>query len=169
MIETWKDIPGYEGVYMISSVGRVKRLSGFRCKKDRILKVNQNTGGYSFIELCKDRIKKTYRINRLVLMAFDRMPKDGEVACHYPDTNKLNNNINNLRWDTVAGNVADQVAMGHTARGTKNGLSVLDDSKVLEIKRLLADEVSQYRIAEIYGVSRTAITAINCKKNWAWL
>lgn len=61
--EIWKDIIGYEGLYLISNIGRVKRL-GFN--KERLTKLRLNYKGYYIVGLCKDGKVKTKYIHQLV-------------------------------------------------------------------------------------------------------
>ena len=55
MFEQWKDIKGYEGLYQISSFGRVKSLNYRRSGKTKILKLNKHKYGYLHIQLHKDK------------------------------------------------------------------------------------------------------------------
>lgn len=95
-MEEWKDIEGYEGLYQVSNLGRVKSLW---FDKEKILKAYKNRYGYLCIGLCKYGKKKTYKIHRLVASAFI------ENSNNYPEVNhkdevKTNNNVNNLEWCT---------------------------------------------------------------------
>ena len=69
MEEIWKDIEGYEGMYMVSSLGRVKTLIG-RYKNVTILKESIKNNGYCSITLYKNKIPHTYLVHRLVAKAF---------------------------------------------------------------------------------------------------
>lgn len=90
MIEEWREIPGYEGVYAVSNLGRVKRLAGSKLgrgyilKEDRMLKPSPDTLGYMGVKLCFKR----YSVHRLVMLAFVGPALDKEV-----------NHINLLRDD----------------------------------------------------------------------
>lgn len=126
--EIWKDIPGYEGLYQVSNYGRVKSLKRkqydinnkktFFQNKEIILKQNECKKGYLSVKLQKDKIKKTIKVHRLVLKAFcpnkdDVKSLPGENICllkeedlqvNHKDTNKKNNNLNNLEYCTNAYN-----------------------------------------------------------------
>lgn len=91
--EEWRDIIGYEGLYKISSHGRVKSYHA-RYKKPRILKTSMTTTGYRKVELAKNKIKKSRKIHRLVAEAF--IPnKENKPYVNHLDSNPLNNNVNN--------------------------------------------------------------------------
>lgn len=93
-MEIWKDIQGYEGLYQVSSLGRIKsNHKGY----ETILK---NTGKEYFgIKLCKNGVQKDFRIHRLVAETFIINSKNYECVNH-KDENKHNNNVNNLEWCT---------------------------------------------------------------------
>lgn len=110
MKEIWKDIEGYEGLYMVSSLGRVKRLESKKCKHDRII-TPQNNNGYFRVTLSKYGKVLQYRLHRLVAEAFIPNPNNYPVVNH-KDENKQNNmiwvnedgsidyNKSNLEWCT---------------------------------------------------------------------
>ena len=114
MEEIWKDIEGYEGIYQVSNLGRVRTLDKEkidsmgrkRCFKGRILKSYLNKYGYLTVTLYKNNKPKTWLIHRLVYSVFseiDILPKE-KVVDHI-DGNKLNNSYKNLRLTTLSENV----------------------------------------------------------------
>lgn len=95
MQEVWKDINGFEGVYQISNLGRLKSFK--KEAKGKILSNTNKKGGYFSIILSKgDKVKST-RIHRLVAEAFIPNP-DKLTQVHHKDGNKQNNHIENLEW-----------------------------------------------------------------------
>ena len=95
-VEIWKDIKGYEGLYQVSNLGRVKSLNGYH-RKEIILKLRNNLYGYLTIGLSKNNISKRYKVHRLVAETFIPNPNNYEQVNH-KDGNKLNNCIDNLEW-----------------------------------------------------------------------
>ena len=95
--EIWKDIAGYEGLYKVSNLGRVKSLNYLRkgIEKDRI--PNKNNSGYLIVGLHKDGKIKNFLIHRLVAEAFIENVNDLPQVNHI-DENKLNNRVENLEW-----------------------------------------------------------------------
>ena len=91
MKEIWKDIKGYENLYQISNLGRVRNN-----KSKKILKICTNKYGYMVCCLHnkKQQIKK---VHRLVAEAFIPNPQKLPQVNH-KDENKTNNNVNNLEW-----------------------------------------------------------------------
>ncbi len=103
--EIWKDIKGYEGLYQISNLGRVKSIkrvvargTNYKPIKERVLKAGNNKG-YAYVILCKYGKKKTVQVHRLVAYAF--IPNPNNLPCiNHKDENPLNNIVSNLEWCT---------------------------------------------------------------------
>lgn len=96
MEEIWKDVVGYEGLYKVSNLGRVKSLKGYH-RKDCILKLRNNLYGYLTVGLSKHNKSKRIKVHRLVAETFIPNPQNYEQVNHI-DGNKLNNNVLNLEW-----------------------------------------------------------------------
>lgn len=176
MSEQWKYIPGYEGLYIVSNMGKIKSMGFFRSgkylerKKPMLLKPARGHNGYLFVELRNNKIGKLKRVSRIVLEAFVGPCPDGHEACHFPHRDKENNRLDNLRWDTRSNNEKDKLIHGTDCRGEKNTLSKLTEKEVIKIRGLLKSKNHTHRaIADIYGVARTTITSISNACNWSWL
>ena len=111
MIEIWKDIKNYEGLYQISNLGRVKSLK--RQMKNRkceetIKSPSITNKGYYRLALCKNGDKKYFHIHRLVAETF--LPNiDNKPTVDHINRNKLDNCINNLRWATYQEQIKNRV------------------------------------------------------------
>jgi hypothetical protein len=92
--EIWKNVVGYENLYLVSSFGRV--LSLFK-NKNKILKQISHPLGYMKVNLYKDKKMKTFFVHRLVAVSFLNNEKNKNEINHL-DGNKKNNNLNNLEW-----------------------------------------------------------------------
>lgn len=106
MEEIWLDIVGYEGMYQVSNIGRVKSLERYRSnhgKQQLVLESIKSTRkdkqGYLLLDLYKDNKQKTVRIHRLVAEHFLDNPDKKETVNHI-DGDKENNNVENLEWAT---------------------------------------------------------------------
>ena len=93
MQEVWEDIKGYEGIYQVSNLGRVK---SFKWGRERILKLSIFRK-YLIAELSKESKRKRYRVHRLVAEAFIPNPNNYKEINH-KDENPNNNCVNNLEW-----------------------------------------------------------------------
>lgn len=107
----WKPVPGYEREYEVAEDGSVRSLprQGTRGKLKEWKRVDPS-GDYGqphwAVSLHKAGKRKMWYVHRLVLMAFDRMPEDGEVGCH-KDENAANNHISNLHWGSQSDNMRE--------------------------------------------------------------
>lgn len=106
MIEKWKDIAGYEGIYEVSNLGRIKTVA----RVDRAgkpvperIRSNVEVHGYLYCELWKDNHSKRFAVHRLVASAFIPNP-EGKPEVNHIDGNKKNNVISNLEWCTYSEN-----------------------------------------------------------------
>ena len=92
--EIWKPVNGYEGLYEVSSLGRVKSLWYGR---EKILKPQDNGKGYLFVNLYKDGKVKHLLVHKLVAEAFIPNPF-GFTEINHLDENKTNNVVDNLEF-----------------------------------------------------------------------
>lgn len=96
-MEEWKDIDGYDGVYQVSSEGRVR---SFQCNKCKILNCHIVVKTKHLkIGLYKDKKRKHYYVHKLVAKAFLPNP-NSYTEVNHKDENPLNNNVENLEWCT---------------------------------------------------------------------
>ena len=117
---------GYEGLYQVSSLGRVKALKrevncGLKniksaTKRERILKQSKNTQDYYFVNLCRNNIYQIKTIHRLVAEAFIPNINNLEQVNHI-DGNKHNNKVNNLEWCTRKHNIREAWRLGLVKQG----------------------------------------------------
>lgn len=98
--EIWKDVCGYEGLYAVSNMGRVKSLNYRHTRKEKILRQCKNIWGYLFVNLWKNGEHKIYQVHRLVLSTFSPIANMSELLVNHKDECKTNNNLSNLEWCT---------------------------------------------------------------------
>ena len=104
LFEQWLPIEGYEDLYQVSNLGRVKSLNYRKSNQEQILKQDTNKKGYQQVQLYKDRKPKTFRVHRLVANAFIPNPNNLPQVNH-KDEVKANNHVSNLEWCTVEYNI----------------------------------------------------------------
>lgn len=122
--ETWLPVVGWEGLYEVSDLGRVRsveRVVQFgaqtRTVRSTILKPGRTTKGALFVMLSNGKAYNR-RVHQLVLEAFVGPCPPGMEGCHWDD-NKENNALVNLRWDTHSANMHDKVRNGGCHQSAK--------------------------------------------------
>ena len=93
--EEWKWIKGYEGIYAVSTIGRIRSFTSI--SKGRIKSVCDDGNGYLQTTLWKDGKGVCCKVHRLVGETFIPNPKGLETINH-KDFDKTNNSIENLEW-----------------------------------------------------------------------
>jgi hypothetical protein len=174
-MENWKDINGYEGLYQVSDMGRVKSQpkqwiggkGAIRNHDGKILQSSFN-GGYLQVVLQNNGIKKTIKIHRLVAEAF--LPNlENKLEVNHIDTNKSNNKLDNLEWNTRNENMkhASINKCFGERRGEANNSNKVNVNQVIDIRfKYKTLNMSQKDIAKEYGVSSMAIFRIVNNKTW---
>lgn len=174
MQEIWKAIPGFEGLYEASSLGRIRSLDRLviradgrtRQQRGRVLKQTPMSG-YLMVSLSVSAVKTVDLVHRLVASAFCEKP-DGCVVINHIDADKTNNVPANLEWTTSKQNTAHAVSLGlmNTPIGSRKGQAKLTEPDVEQIIRRLHAREMQKDIANDYGVAHPIIANINLGKAW---
>ena len=135
MNEIWKDIEGYEGLYQVSSFGRVKRVT-----TGRILKGSKDKDGYLVVGLYKNNTKSTKKIHRLVAQAF--IPNhEHKPEINHIDEDKTNNKVSNLEWITRKEN------LNHGTRNERAGKAISKSNSIA----IIATNLKTIESTEFYG------------------
>ena len=173
MIEEWRDIPGYEGLYQASNFGRARSLErwtphkryGLQWVRGRVLKISPS-GKYESLALYKDGIRESKMRHQMVLETFVGPRPEGMVACHN-DSNTRNSVLSNLRWDTRSGNELDKITNGTYQVGVRNPRARLVEQDILDIQEKRATGLYTLKeLGEAYGVGITQISRIIKGEQW---
>jgi len=177
MKEVWKNVIGYEGLYQVSNLGRVRsldrisrnRFSDKVLKKGKILLQYIDKKNKPCVGLYINNRGINRRVCTLVAEAFLGLRPEGLLCCH-KDGNPQNNIPKNLRWDTAKSNSQDMIKHGNSCRGEKNGHAKLVKEQVLEIKKKYnTGRYTQQQLGDEYGVLQSSISSIIKGVNWFWL
>ena len=165
--ELWKPIPDYD--YAVSNLGRVKRTKGRKqgARAGRILKARIHKHGYLQYNLWKNNKGRLFSANRLVALAFLGPPPSKKHDAAHWDGNPKNNKPSNIRWATRKQNMADAKRHGSLMRGENHYAVKLSDKKIRRIRLLGSKNFTHKKIAEIFKVTRTHISAILSGKHWS--
>lgn len=182
MKEIWKDIPGYEGMYQASSVGRFRSLDreykhntpkGRQIRKGKILKQQHEGNGYLqvAIQIPKSKFtsyQKRLSAHRLIAKTFVPNPLNKPFVNH-KDGVKDNNKYMNLEWCTRSENAKHSFKIGLQSNvGIKHPCHILIEEQVMEIRKKYIPKIyTSYRLAEEYGVSRVTINDLINRKTWS--
>jgi len=184
--EEWRDIVGYEGIYQVSNLGRVRQIAKRKGTwPGRILKPAKHRQGYLVVHLCNDhRDMKGYLVHRLVCQSFNGMPPTSKHQVNHRNGKKDDNRASNLEWVTssqnnfhscrVLGNIRSPVSYFYSSsRGEANGQAKLTSQDVLSIRALYAQRrangkrcYTQARLGALFGVSTQTINLIVNRKRW---
>jgi hypothetical protein len=157
MSERWKNIPGYEDLYQVSDLGRVRRKSGsLNCPNGRILKGSIGSHGYLAVNLCKGGIAAGHTVHSLVLTVFVGPCPDGMCARHL-DGGKTNNLLENLAWGSWDDQAQDRIEHGTVPRSLKHWNGQLSDEDVGAIR---SSGESNWTLAKQYDVTPHCIWEI---------
>lgn len=171
-MEEWKAIPGYEGFYSVSNLGRVRaeqrqvtgKMSSIRTLPQKLM-TPTNNDGYLQIRLSRNKSSICRKVHVLVMMAFIGPRPDGMDVAHKNGI-RNDNRLENLRYDTKTGNCADKKLHGTQQYGRQVSTSKLTEEQVMAIRM---DGRGIRKIGREYGVHHKSISSIKNGKNWAWL
>lgn len=130
---------------------------------------NKKGTEYQIINLSKlDSSKQTFRIHRLVLMAFNPVENMDSLEVNHKDGNKKNNKLENLEWCTRIENQqhAYTTGLAKGRRGEKSNFAKLTNNDIQKIFEMRKLGKTQKEIADIIGCTRSNISYILNKKSW---
>jgi hypothetical protein len=162
--------------YRVGDDGSVwsRRVPGPGGLRDRWkpLKIQEDRHtGYARVTLRIDGKTVHRNVHRLVLEAFVGPCPDGMEACHFPDPNRMNCRLDNLRWDTRIANQNDKVAHGTSNRGSRQHMAKLSEPDVLDMLQIErgVPESTYEDLAMLFGVTKPTVANIFQGHNWGWL
>lgn len=181
--EVWKPIPGYEGHYEVSNMGRVRGLDRTRrmvskkgmehtafVKGVTIQPHFDSRGCYQIVGLNKDGKHKTRLVHRLVAETFIPNP-DNLPEVNHIDENKINNAVSNLEWcDHLYNNRYGSKLTA--SQGEKNAMNKFTEETVRAIRTEYDPSKQGGTLTELsrkYGVSVPHVRSIVTRKRWGWL
>lgn len=177
--EIWKWIPGYENWYEVSTEGRIRSYVNRGAKPVnklsktplRILTpIFARDRKYFNVSLSHESKPPIHDlIHLIVLKTFVGPRPKGKEGAHN-DGVKTNNNLENLRWATPSENQMDRLLHGTDNRGSRHGLSKLNEKQVRGIRdKYKTGEYTQRKLAKEYSISQQHCSQLITKVRWDWL
>lgn len=158
IVEQWKPVPGYEGLYEVSDQGRVKSL-----RKGKIMSDKPNkTLGYVLYKLSAHGCAKDWYGHTLVLNAFVG-PRPERHECRHLNGVRNDNRLSNLAWGTPTENDNDRKKHGTFVQGELHGAARLTDE---DIRLIRAMPGTQAKISSQFKVSQSLISMIKSGARW---
>lgn len=180
-VEVWKDVQGYEGLYQVSSHGRVKRVERFytqlngltgnyNTKKltEMIMKPFEDEDGYLRIQLINEGNRKKHFVHRLVSLNFIPNPENKPEVNH-KEGNKKDNRVWMLEWNTTSENQIHAIVnkLYETAKGEQSGQAKLKEVQVREMHALWqTGNVTQTYLSKKFEVASSAVSRILNGVRW---
>lgn len=173
-MEIIKDIPGYEGIYSVSTTGTIFSYpKKWKCgintirKHDGIVrKQTMDSRGYLQVDLRKNKKAHRWLVHHLVAMTF--IPRNGKECVNHKNGIKTNNDVSNLEWTSFKDNIIHAVRNGLRVGpiGEKHWGSRLKEKDILKIRSLFANGKKVKDISNIFGVSDSCIKHVINKRTW---
>ena len=160
MTEEWRDIEGWPGC-QVSNLGRVKSQGNLHTPTFK-------DSGYLVVGLWHiiTKKKQTFRVNRLVCMAFHPETYfEGAYSLHR-DHNRANNREDNLFWSTQQQNLSDMVAADRAPTGTRSGTAKLTWDIVREMRRRAFLGETGASLGREYGVNTQTVNCVLRGETW---
>lgn len=178
--EKWKSIAGYEGLYEVSNLGRVRsmpRTEAFlkksngqiatlcvRQRKEKILKAGQR-GGYLSVVLSKNGTTHNALVHRLVAQAF--IPNsDNKPQVNHIEQPKTDNSVGNLEWATPAEDGQHRVAHDLRPNGSRLPQTKLTEEQVVEMRDFRAQGWLLRELSAKYDVAESTVSAVVRGRFW---
>lgn len=177
-MEKWKSIPGFNGAYEASNLGRIRRCVTVSKRGGRghdsgeaghIMALIVNWDGYVRCALWDGHKQKFSPVHRLVALAFHGDPPTKNHIINHKDGVKGNNVPDNIEWVTRSENHYHSlnVLKNKPSHGEKHWKSVLNENAVRDIRSRVSAGEMQKTLAEYYGVTQGHISFIVSRKLWA--
>lgn len=179
MMEKWKDIKGYEGLYKISNHGRILAISrrvrfgkNWRNTETKLLHPRRKgacSNPYLTIILYNEnREKKTFHVHRLVALHFVEGWYEGSEVNHI-DGNKQNNHYTNLEWCSRSENIMHSVhVLGQNRAKGKVVLQLTKDGKPVCFYRSVIEASNSTQVCRS-SISDCALGKISHAGNYKWI
>lgn len=153
--EIWKDVPGYEGLYQASNLGRIKKLGDGLKRKDKIFALNPDGYEYQYTTLIKNGKTRSFGNHVIVAMAFlNYVPKDRSIVVDHKNFTKRDNRLSNLQIISFNENInrrrPSNIIYNYQIAPTLNKMEVNETAKFdLERYSVIASAIQRVQMKNI--------------------
>ena len=165
MEEIWKDVVGFEGIYQVSNLGKVKSL---KFGKEKYLSITKSSIGYLNTKLQLNKKNKSFLVHRLVAETFIKNEFNKPCVNHINGI-KTDNRIENLEWCTHKENTEHSLKNDLIKTGCNHKQSKLSLKDIEYIRKNYKEKDKKnggYKLAEMFGVSRNCISNVVKNKTY---
>jgi len=168
MIEQWKDVTGFEGMYQVSNFGNVKSIPSTDSKRlGKILSPGKGKYGHCGIQLYKNGKKYKALVHRLVAIHFISPAPEGCEVNHI-DFDPTNNHVSNLEWATHQQNIYHSRHRLANKKGEECTHSKVTEQDVIAMRaEYAAGGISFVKLAKKYNVCPQQCHRIIRRERWA--
>jgi hypothetical protein len=170
MKEVWQPVRGYEGLYEVSDLGKVRSLPRrkrngvvWAKKPSYIRKTPIGAQGYPVVDLKHNGHRKTFTVHTLVLTAFVA-PRPPGQECRHLNGIRADSRLCNLAWGTPSENDQDRKRHGTFIQGKMHSNARLTEHDVQIIRSM---QGSQATIAKQFAISQSLVSMIRAGQRWA--
>lgn len=170
-VEDWRDIPGWQGYYQASSLGRIRSMDRKvkigrtnPLRRGKVLSPGFNDKGYKLVVLCREGKNRTRLLHRLVAQAFIENPL-GLAEVDHVNLVKTDNRADNLCWVTRQENMVRAVKSG-AFKPEKHRLVKLTRNQVDSIRYMSLLGFERAELCSIFGIKKNALRSIVLGLTW---
>lgn len=179
--DSFRDVPGYEGLYAVTRDGQVWAFEKRRLRvyAARWMKQHQDDDGYMLVTLCRDGGRRTFRTHQLVALAWiGPQPTSGHEVNH-DNGSKNDNDVGNLEWSTRQENVqhawrtglksvteANRAASRLTIKKAQAAARTLTQEQAEAIRSLVAGGMKKARAGRMFGLTYWSVRDIVAGKTY---
>lgn len=172
-MEKWKPVLGYEDIYEVSNLGRIKSLSRPTTNKiqpfvpERILKTRIGKTGYEIVGLSKDGKQQTCKVHRLVASAFCDNPLN-KPHINHKNGLKTDNNSSNLEWVTASENALHALSLGlfQPSAGENSKAAKITAKQANYVREQILNDIPLNEISASTNIPLNIVSSIRLGKTW---
>jgi len=167
--EEWREVPGSNNLYWVSSYGRVK--SYHFNKKDGVILKPATIKNFKYVNLRFNKEAKMLFVHKLVAMLWIPLPSEKHTIVTHLDRNLHNNHFTNLQWLSPEeagkrnGEYYKKIFTGVKHPGERHNTK-LKERDIILLKSMLLRGIPQTKIAKLFCISEMQVTRIKRGENW---